>query len=281
VRIAIIGSGVSGLVCAHLLCRHHDVTLFEAEPRAGDVAHTVTARIDGIKHAIDTGFIVYNERNYLLLTRLFAELSVMTRPSETSFAMADDDDARALPRGLDHLVEVRNPDHRDVTGTYDKLVSIEMIEAVGWRQLDTYFSTCAKLLRPEGLMALQAVTINDFSYERAKNCDDFIKRMIFPSGFRPSLEVIVRSSSSVSDLRVVHLEDIGRHYAETLSRGRANLPAHAVDAEELTLGEEFDRMWRMYPCYCETAFLERHISDVQLVLARGQWPAPLGPSASR
>jgi predicted NAD/FAD-binding protein len=98
-RIAVIASGVSGLVCAHLLRRHHDVTLFEAEPRAGDHAHTVTARIDGIKHAIDTGFIVYNGRNYPLLTRLFAELGVMTRPGETSFAVADDDDARAVPRG--------------------------------------------------------------------------------------------------------------------------------------------------------------------------------------
>ncbi len=98
-RIAIIGRGVSGLVCAHLLCRDHDVTLFEAPPRAGGHAQSVTARIDGIKHAFDTGFIVYNERNYPLLTRLFAELGVMTRPSETSFAMADDDDARALPRG--------------------------------------------------------------------------------------------------------------------------------------------------------------------------------------
>lgn len=144
-------------------------------------------------------------------------------------------------------MEVRNQDYRDVTGTYDKLVSIEMIEAIGWRQLDTYFSPYAKLLKPEGLIALQAITVNGFSYERAKNRDDFIKRMIFPGRFRPSLEAIVRSSSSVSDLRVVHLEDIGRHYAETLSRWRSNLSAHVVDVEELTLGEEFDRMLRMYP----------------------------------
>jgi cyclopropane-fatty-acyl-phospholipid synthase len=114
-------------------------------------------------------------------------------------------------------VEVRNQDYRDVTGTYDKLVSIEMIEAIGWRQLDTYFSTCAKLLKPEGLMALQAITINDFSYERARNRDGFFKRMIFPGGFRPSLEAIVPSSSLVSDLCVVHLDDIRRHCAEALS----------------------------------------------------------------
>jgi cyclopropane-fatty-acyl-phospholipid synthase len=130
-------------------------------------------------------------------------------------------------------------------------------------------------------MALQAITINDYSYERTKNSDDFIKHMIFPGGFLPSLEAIVHSSSSVSDLRVVDLEDIGRHYATTLARWRANLATHVEQVRQLELGEEFDRMWHMYLCYCEAAFLERHISDVQLVLARGQWPAPLGPSAPR
>ena len=189
--------------------------------------------------------------------------------------------AHVAERGLEHLIEVRNQDYRDLTGTYDKLVSIEMIEAIGWRQLDTYFSTCARLLKPDGLMALQAITINDFSYERTKNSDDFIKRMIFPGGFLPSLEAIVRSSSSVSDLRVVDLEDIGRHYAETLSRWRANIAAHSDEVTALGLGEEFSRMWHMYLCYCEAAFLERHISDVQLVLARQDWPAPLGPGAPR
>ena len=184
-------------------------------------------------------------------------------------------------KGLEHLVDVRNQDYRDLTGTYDKLVSIEMIEAIGWRQLDTYFSTCAHLLKPDGLMGLQAITINDFSYERAKNRDDFIKAMIFPGGFLPSLESIVRASSSVSDLRVVDLEDIGRHYAETLVRWRANLDFHVHEVRALGLGEEFERMWHMYLCYCEAAFRERHISDVQLVLAREQWSPSLGPSAPR
>lgn len=195
--------------------------------------------------------------------------------------MTTPDPACPSNRGLEHLVEVRNQDYRDLAGTYDKLVWIEMIEAIGWRQLDTYFATCAKLLKPEGPMALQAITINDFSYERTKNSDDFIKRMIFPGGFLPSLEAIVRSSSSVSDLRVVDLEDIGRHYAETLVRWRTNLADHGARVRDLELGEAFDRMWQMYLCYSEAAFLERHISDVQLVLARGQWPETLGPSAPR
>ena len=188
---------------------------------------------------------------------------------------------RVAQAGLDHLIDVRNEDYRDVTGTYDKLVSIEMVEAIGWRQLDTYFSTCAKLLKPDGIMALQAITIDDYSYERTKDRDDFIKCMIFPGGFLPSLEAIVRSSSSVSDLRVVDMEDLGRHYAETLARWRSNLVTHAPEVRELDLGEEFSRMWHMYLCYCEAAFLERHISDVQLVLARADWRPPLGPSAPR
>jgi cyclopropane-fatty-acyl-phospholipid synthase len=205
------------------------------------------------------------------------------RVATVTISDAQFEHTRALVREkrLDHLVDVRNQDYRDLTGTYDKLVSIEMIEAIGWRQLDTYFSTCARLLKPGGLMGLQAITINDFSYERAKNRDDFIKRMIFPGGFLPSLESIIRSSSSVSDLRVVDLEDIGRHYAETLARWRDRLANHGDQVRALGLGEEFDRMWHMYLCYCEAAFLERHISDVQLVLAREGWSAPLGPSAPR
>lgn len=189
--------------------------------------------------------------------------------------------ARVAARGLGHLIEVRNQDYRELSGCYDKLVSIEMIEAIGWRQLDTYFATCARLLKPDGLMALQAITIDDFSYERTKNRDDFIKRMVFPGGFLPSLESLVHSSSSVSDLRILDVEDLGRHYAETLVRWRANIDAHAEDIRELGLGDEFARMWHMYLCYCEAAFLERHISDVQVVFARAHWSARLGPGVPR
>ena len=189
--------------------------------------------------------------------------------------------SRVAEARLAHLIEVRNEDYRDLRGTYDKLVSIEMVEAIGWRQLDTYFATCAGLLKPDGVMALQAITIDDYSYERTKDRDDFIKHMIFPGGFLPSLEAIVRSSSTVSDLRVVDVEDIGRHYAETLVRWRSNLAAHDAEVRDLALGEEFSRMWHMYLCYCEAAFLERHISDVQMVLARSQWRPSLGASVPR
>ena len=168
-----------------------------------------------------------------------------------------------------------NQDYRDLDGTYDKLVSIEMIEAIGWRQLNTFFSTCARLLRPNGLMALQAIVIEDGSYERAKAHDDLVKRLIFPGGFLPSIEAISRSIASSTDLHIIDLEDIGHHYAETLRRWRGNVDANAEEINDLGLGEAFSRLWHIYLGYCEAAFLERHVSDVQLVLARSGWRGPL------
>ncbi|MGC8509384.1 MAG: class I SAM-dependent methyltransferase [Acidimicrobiales bacterium] len=186
---------------------------------------------------------------------------------------------RVHDAGLEDRVRVLHHDYRQLDGVFDKLVSIEMIEAIGWRQQDTFFSTCARLLRPDGVMALQAIVIDDRSYERATTHQDFIKALIFPGGFLPSIESMIRSATASSDLRVVDLEDIGRHYAETLARWRANLAAHADAVAALGLGERFRRLWHMYLCYCEGAFLERHVSDVQLVLARGQWRASLRANA--
>ena len=188
---------------------------------------------------------------------------------------------RVAEAGLADRVVVLNQDYRDLTGVYDKLVSVEMIEAVGWRQLDTFFSTCASLLRPEGVMGLQAIVIDDRSYERAKRREDFIKHQIFPGGFLPSLEAMIDSTTAKTDLRVVDVEDIGRHYAETLSRWRENLVVHAEAVEQLNLGERFHRLWDMYLSYCEGAFLERHISDVQMVFARDSWRGPLGTMTAR
>jgi len=174
-------------------------------------------------------------------------------------------------RGLEHRVTVLNQDYRDLEGTFDKVVSVEMIEAIGWRQLDTYFKTCARLLSPTGLMALQAIVIDDKSYERAKTHDDFIREFIFPGGFLPSIEAMIRSITSFTDLRVVGLRDIGVHYAETLRRWGENLEKNADEVAALDMGEEFTRLWNFYLCYCEAGFLERHVSDVQLLLAGHQW----------
>jgi len=182
---------------------------------------------------------------------------------------------RVAEAGLARQVTVLDQDYRDLEGTYDKLVSIEMIEAVGWQQLDTFLSTCSHLLRDDGLMALQMIVVGDSSYERAKRHQDFIKRLIFPGGCLHSVEAVARSAARATDLRIVDLEDIGCHYAETLRRWRANLRAHGPEVAALDLGERFQRLWDFYLCYCEAAFAERHVTDVQIVLAKRAWRGAL------
>lgn len=181
---------------------------------------------------------------------------------------------RVVDLGLADRVSILCEDYRALRGQYDKLASIEMIEAVDWPLLDIYFDSCARLLRPEGLMALQAITISERSYDRAKNHRDFIKEFIFPGGCLSSVQVITEAAGK-ADLRVVDLEDIGRHYAETLRRWRAAVEDHRPDIEQLGFDERFLRLWRLYLCYCEAAFLECHVSDVQIVLAKPRWRPPL------
>ena len=175
--------------------------------------------------------------------------------------------------GLGDRVTVLNDDYRDVRGTFDALVSIEMIEAVGWERYDTFFAQCARLLRPEGRMALQTIVVADQRYERSKRRNDFIKEVIFPGGCVPSIEAMAKSTARATDLRIVDLEDIGQHYAETLRRWRLTYEDHLADVRRLGLDETFIRMWRFYLAYCEAAFIERQISDVQIVLTRPAWRA--------
>ena len=182
---------------------------------------------------------------------------------------------RVVEEGLADRVTVLNSDYRDLDGTFDKLVSIEMIEAVDWRQHDTFFRTCAGLLHDQGLMAIQAITVEDGSFERAKNGTDFVREFIFPGGCLPSLEAITRSIRRASPLVVVDIEDIGRHYAETLRRWDQQVVGHPDEVTALGLDTRFQRLWHFYLCYCEGAFLERHISDVQMVMAMPDWSAPL------
>jgi cyclopropane-fatty-acyl-phospholipid synthase len=196
--------------------------------------------------------------------------------------------ARVRAAGLDDRVTVLGDDYRELRGTYDKLVSIEMIEAVGWKDFGTFFERCGELLRPDGAMALQAITIDDRLYEVEKTSRTFIRTYIFPNGCLPSLEVIARSIARRSDLRMVDLEDITPHYAETLRRWRANFDAAAARLRELGYDERFRRMWRMYLSFCEAGFSERRIADVQIVLAKPGWrgrvavaDAPAHPASAR
>ncbi|HEX8976033.1 MAG TPA: cyclopropane-fatty-acyl-phospholipid synthase family protein [Solirubrobacteraceae bacterium] len=179
--------------------------------------------------------------------------------------------ARVAEAGLSDLVEVIMRDYRDLEGTYDKLVSIEMIEAVGWQHIGTFFQKCSELLTPHGAMLLQAITIDDRAYEVEKASRSFIKEYIFPGGALPSMEVIIRNVARRTDLQTVGLEDITDSYVETLRRWRHNFHAHAGELAELGYDEIFQRMWTLYLAYCEAGFAERRICDVQLLLAKPHW----------
>lgn len=174
---------------------------------------------------------------------------------------------RVADAGLSDRVTVLDAHYRDLSGSFDKLVSIEMIEAVDWRDHDRFFGTCAGLLRPGGMAALQAIVIADESFERAKRHDDFIRRSIFPGGCLPSVTSL-HTSARRAGLRLVDLRDIGDHYPETLRRWRANVDDHAEEVAALGLGTEFRRLWDLYLTYCEAAFLEHHVSDVQVVFEK-------------
>ncbi|MGH9075055.1 MAG: class I SAM-dependent methyltransferase [Acidimicrobiales bacterium] len=178
---------------------------------------------------------------------------------------------RVHAAGLDSRITVLRSDYRDLTGSYDALVSIEMIEALHWRDYSRYFAACSRLLKPDGLMALQAIVIGERSFERAKHTEDFLKRFIFPGSHIPSVGAIVDTASRAGDLRVIALEDIGRHYAETLARWRASFDAARDQHLHMGLDQRFLRLWRFYLAYCEAGFLERHVSDVQVVLAKPTW----------
>lgn len=177
---------------------------------------------------------------------------------------------RIREAGLSDRVEVLLQDYRDLQGRYDKLVSIEMIEAVGHQYFDTFFSRCGELLAPGGTMLLQAITIADQQYEAARDSVDFIKRHIFPGCCIPSVGALSASIARSSPMRIVHLEDIGLHYARTLAEWRRNLLAHRDRVRALGYPEEFIRMWEFYLCYCEGGFAEQALGDVQMVMQRAR-----------
>ncbi len=174
---------------------------------------------------------------------------------------------RVEANGLGDRVTVLHDDYRDLTGTYDKLVSVEMIEAVDWREVPGYFRECARFVRPGGRMALQAIVIDDDSYDRAKVTTDFIKEFIFPGGSLPSVRSLLAASASAG-WRLARLDDIGPHYAETLHRWRERFDNRRDEVTALGYDERFRRLWTLYLTYCEGAFLERHVSDVQVLLER-------------
>jgi cyclopropane-fatty-acyl-phospholipid synthase len=188
-----------------------------------------------------------------------------TTISPSQFELARE---RVRAAGLDDRVTVLREDYRDLGGRYDKLVSIEMIEAIGHRQFGEFFAKCASLLEPAGRMLLQSITIADRHYARARDEVDFIKRYIFPGCCIPAVGALAAAIARSSDLRIVHLEDIGPHYATTLAHWRANFRAALADVRRLGYPDTFIRMWEFYLCYCEAGFAERALGDVQMVITR-------------
>lgn len=178
--------------------------------------------------------------------------------------------ARIEALGLQQQITLLLQDYRDLTGQYDKLVSIEMIEAVGDDYLDTYFEKCASLLKPDGLMVLQAITIVDQRYSQYVREVDFIKRYVFPGGCLPSVSRMTDAIGRKTDLVVRHLQDIGFDYARTLRDWCDNF-MHARDkVHQLGYDDNFVRLWHFYLCYCEGGFRERATSAVHLVLSKPQ-----------
>jgi cyclopropane-fatty-acyl-phospholipid synthase len=174
---------------------------------------------------------------------------------------------RVAAARLTERITVLHRDYRDLEGTYDKLVSIEMIEAVGHQYFGTYFEQCSKLLKPHGKAAIQAITIQDRYYESARREVDFIKRYIFPGSCIPAVSVLA-TAAAATDLRLVHLEDITPHYAETLRRWPERCGRNWPEISALGYDERFKRLWSFYFSYCEAGFDEAVLGDVQLLFAK-------------
>jgi cyclopropane-fatty-acyl-phospholipid synthase len=187
-----------------------------------------------------------------------------TTISERQHALASE---RVRAARLQDRVTVLRRDYRDLDGSYDKLVSIEMVEAVGHQFLDGFFAKCASLLAPGGLALVQAITIEDHRYAAALRSVDFIKRHVFPGSFIPCASVLVDAAARAGRLRLLNLEDFGDSYALTLRHWRQRFLARREQARAMGLDERFLRYWEFYLAYCEGGFLEHATSDVQLLLA--------------
>ena len=188
-----------------------------------------------------------------------------TTISQQQFAHAA---RRVQAAGLQDRIELLRRDYRDLDGTFDKLLSCEMIEAVGARFLPTYLQVCAARLRPGGLLGLQAITIGHEHYAQALRMVDYVRRHVFPGSFIPSVQAIAAAAQRHTDLRLEHVEDFGHHYATTLQRWReavTQAPQPFLDRG----GPSLLRAWQYYFAYCEAGFRERHIGVCHLRFRRG------------
>ncbi|MGR6872348.1 class I SAM-dependent methyltransferase [Pseudomonas sp. HK3] len=214
-------------------------------------------------HVVEIGtgwgsFAVYAAKNYGCKV-------TTTTISEQQYLYAEQ---QVKAEGLEDKITLLKEDYRNLEGQFDKLVSIEMIEAVGWKFFDTFFDKCASLLKPNGVMLVQAITIEDQRYEQAKNDVDFIQRYIFPGSCIPSIAAMLDSTKRSSDLRLVQLQDYAQHYSRTLKAWHVAFNQAEKTITEQGYSEDFKRMWRFYLSYCEAGFAERAIGVSHLVFAK-------------
>jgi cyclopropane-fatty-acyl-phospholipid synthase len=188
-----------------------------------------------------------------------------TTISDAQFAYAK---ARVDALGLNDKITLLSKDYRELEGQYDKLVSIEMIEAVGHEYLGSFFETCNQHLKPEGKMLIQAITISDQRYHQYRKGVDFIQRYIFPGGCLPSINIMADNVTNKTDMVITGLHDIGQDYAKTLKHWFERFDTQLSDIKKMGYGDDFIRLWQFYLCYCEGAFLERTISTVHLIAAK-------------
>lgn len=259
-RIAVVGGGISGLASAWLLSRAHEVTLFERDARLGGHAHT---------HAV--GDAIFAARTYGCRV---TGITISERQLELGRR-------RVLEAGLQDRVELKLLDYREIEGLFDKVVSIEMFEALGFENWPLFFAKVEEVLAPQGLAALQTISIPDHRFdEYLKHCD-WLQRYIFPGSLLASLREMCGAMSKVSALGVHHLEDIGLHYALTLKRWRLAFLARVDEVRALGFDDRFLRMWEYYLCLCEAAFATRTLSNLQVVLTRPGNAALPGIPAAR
>jgi cyclopropane-fatty-acyl-phospholipid synthase len=260
-RIGIVGAGVSGLVVAHLLHREHEVIVFEAGEYAR--GHTNTIRsTPGMRRTTSTP----DSSSSTTATTRTSSCQVTT--TTISREQHDYVVERVAREGLEGRVTVLLDDYRDLRGSYDKLVSIETIEAVGWRQTGAFVAKCSELRADDAMMLLQAITIDDRAYEVEKASRSFIKTLIFPGGSLPSLELIARQLARRTDFQTVDLEDLTPHHVDTPRCWRHNLEAATASLSALGYDEHFRRLWYLYLSYCEAGFAERRICDIQMLLVK-------------
>lgn len=204
------------------------------------------------------GFAIYAAKHY------GCRVTTITI-SEQQFVYAKEKIKKAK---LERLIDLRLEDYRNLEGTYDKIVSIEMAEAIGFNYFDTYFGKLGKLLKPDGLIALQYITFPESRFEQYLKNTDFSQIYIFPGSCLLSNLEVMKSLHRTSDLLLLDLESMGQHYATTLRKWRLNIEKNRAQVLKLGYDEKFLRKWIYYLAFCEAGFAERAINDVQVILGR-------------